>query len=114
MPGITCAYLAAVGNPGTLMNPSCVLLAFSPFATVTTIGFAVFFFCSSGASICKKWLLAPESNIAHSRMFSKFVLIVEVRLIGGGCHDGAPTFANNFRAASVYLDLCDCFLCLSE
>ena len=41
--GITCAFLAAVGNPGTSMNHSGVLLAFSPFATVTTIGFAVFF-----------------------------------------------------------------------
>ena len=44
MPGITCAFLAAAGSPGTSRKPSCVLLAFSPFATVTTMGFLVFLF----------------------------------------------------------------------
>ena len=54
IPGITCAFLAASGNHGTSSIPSCVLLAFSPFATVTTIGFAVVLLRISGASTCRK------------------------------------------------------------
>ena len=41
IPGNTCAYLAFIGNSGTPMNSSCVLLTFSAFTTVTTMGFAV-------------------------------------------------------------------------
>ena len=37
IPGSTCAFLAPAGSPSTSMKPLCVLLIFSPFATVTSI-----------------------------------------------------------------------------
>ena len=82
-PGNTCAYPAFTGSSGTSMNPSCVLLTFSPFAAVTTVGFAVIVLLVRGGSTCRKRLLAPESSIAHSRMFAKVVSIVESRILGG-------------------------------
>ena len=75
MPGITCVYLALGGNPGMSSAPSCVLRTRSPFATVTVIGFTVFLLYSSGASMTRKWLLAPESSIAHLRMSVRLVSI---------------------------------------
>ena len=113
IPGSTCAFLARAGRSGTSIRPSCVLLTFSPFATVTWMGFAVSFIAKIGASTCRKWLLAPESSIAQFLMFAKLVSIVDTRLLGGGWYVGTPMLANSWCAANAYRDLCDCFWCLS-
>lgn len=52
--GIACVFLTTSGNPSTPSPQLCVLLVFSPFATVTTIGFAITFFVSSGVLTCRK------------------------------------------------------------
>ena len=80
---------------------------------ITVIGFPVTFFSNSGASTCRKWLVAPESNIANFLMFAILVSIVDSSAVDARCQDGAtPEFARSLLAANLYLVLWDWFWCL--
>jgi len=69
-PGMICPILATSGSSGIANLQVCVDCTCESCGMVTLIGVVAIFISDVGASVIKKWLVAPESNIAHSLMFS--------------------------------------------
>ncbi len=70
------AFLAAAGSSGRLRVQVCIDCTLSPFgrwATRWTVAAQMFV---AGALVVRKWLVAPESRIAHCLMISASVEIV--------------------------------------
>ena len=112
IPGSKCAFLAPAGRSGTSISLSCILLTFTPFATVISMGFALSFISNTDKLTSRKWLLVPESSIVHYLMFAGLVSITDTRILGTGWYVGTPMLANSWCAANAYRDLWDCFWCL--
>ena len=75
--GMTCANRACLGSIGMSSSPSSVDCTFVPLGDITLSGFSAGDLLSSGAYIARKWLVAPESRMAHSLMFSVLMLTVD-------------------------------------
>ncbi len=76
MPGITWAAQVPAGRSGQLRVQVCVDGTLSPFCRWATRGTAATTMFVAGASVVKKWLVAPESRMAHHFMVAALALIV--------------------------------------
>ena len=76
IPGMTCPVLAPLGNSGRSSSRLCVEVSLVPSGIVTVMGFVATDIPVADASVTKKWLVAPESNIAQSLISSRLKLIV--------------------------------------
>jgi hypothetical protein len=73
--GITWAARAPVGRSGKLRVQVCVDCTLSPFGRRGMRGTAARTMFVTGASVVKKWLVAPESRMAHCFMVVALTLI---------------------------------------
>jgi hypothetical protein len=64
-PGITWTASALDGRSGKSRVQVCVACTFSPFGRRVMRGTAARTMFVAGASVVKKWLVAPESSMAH-------------------------------------------------
>lgn len=74
--GSMCASLARSGRVWSLSRQVCVEQTMSPFGSLARMGAFVGVISVAGAAVVRKWLLAPESRMAHSCMFSAVSVIV--------------------------------------
>ena len=72
---MTCPVLAA-GNSERSSSLLCGEVSLVPSGIVTVMGFVATDVPVADASVTKKWLMAPESNIAQSLISSRLKLIV--------------------------------------
>ena len=75
-PGMMWEILAAAGSSGRSRVQECVDCTLSPFGRRATRGTVALQMFVAGASVVRKWLVAPESRIAHLLMVSASVEIV--------------------------------------
>ena len=75
-PGRMCANLAACGSSGRSKSPVWVLCILSPSGSDTLMGCCAGFLLTVGALMTRKWLVAHESNTAHSCMLSRLMSTV--------------------------------------
>ena len=75
-PGIMCACLAAIGRSGRSRVHVCVDSTLSPFGSQATSGMVAVQMLVAGTSMVRKWLVAPESRIAHCLMLLALAEIV--------------------------------------
>ncbi len=75
-PGMMWAAWAHGGNEGMLMVHVCVECTRSPLGRQAMMGLVVGTMLVAGALVIRKWLVAPESRMAHRLMVSALVLIV--------------------------------------
>jgi hypothetical protein len=75
-PGMMWALLAAAGSSGRSRVQVCVDWTLSPFGRRATRGTVAAQIFVAGALVVRKWLVAPESRIAHCLMVSALVEIV--------------------------------------
>ena len=68
-PGMMCAILALAGSSGMDRVHVCVELMCAPSGSFTRSGFFASWRSVVGAAMTKKWLVAPESRMAHSWKF---------------------------------------------
>ena len=61
-----CAILALAGSSEMARVHVCVELTRAPSGSFTLSGFFASWLSLLGAAMTKKWLVAPESRIAHS------------------------------------------------
>jgi hypothetical protein len=66
--GITWAAWALAGRSGKLRVQVCVNCTLSPFGRQVMRGTAARTMFVAGALVIKKWLIAPESSMAHCFM----------------------------------------------
>jgi hypothetical protein len=74
--GITWAARAPAGRSGKSRVQVCVDCTLSPFGRRGMMGTAARTMFVAGASVVKKWLVAPESRMAHCFMVAASTLIV--------------------------------------
>jgi hypothetical protein len=79
-PGITWAARAPDGRFGKSRVQVCVDYTLSPFGRRAMRGTAARIMFVAGASVVKKWLIAPESRMAHHFMVAALTLIVLMRM----------------------------------
>ncbi len=70
------AFLAVAGSLGRLRVQVCVDCTLSPFSRWATRGMMAAQMFVAGASMVRKWLVAPESRIAHCLIVSASVEII--------------------------------------
>jgi hypothetical protein len=75
-PGIMWEARALGGREGMLRVHVCVECTRAPFGRRATMGVVVGRILVAGVSVVRKWLVAPESRMAHLIMVSASVLIV--------------------------------------
>jgi hypothetical protein len=75
-PGMMWAFLAAAGSSGRSRVQVCVDCTLSPFGRRATRGTVAAQMFVAGALVVSKWLVAPESRIAHCLMVLALVEIV--------------------------------------
>jgi hypothetical protein len=75
-PGMMWAFLAAAGSLGRSRVQVCIDCTLSPFIRQATRGTVAAQMIVSGALVVRKWLVAPESIIAHCLMVLASVEIV--------------------------------------
>jgi hypothetical protein len=75
-PGMMWAILAAAGSSGRSRVQVCIDYTLSPFGRRATRGTVALQMFVAGASVVRKWLVAPESRIAHLLMVLASVEIV--------------------------------------
>jgi hypothetical protein len=75
-PGMMWAFLVAAGSSGRSRVQVCVDCTLSPFGRQATRGTVAAQMFVAGALVVRKWLIAPESRIAHRLMVSALVEIV--------------------------------------
>ena len=68
-PGMMCAILALAGSSGMARVYGCVQLTRALPGSFTLSGFFASWRSVVGAAMTKKWLVAPESRMAHSWTF---------------------------------------------
>jgi hypothetical protein len=74
--GMMWAFLAAAGSSGRSRVQVCVDCTLSPFGRRATRGTVAAQMFVAGALVVRKWLIAPESRIAHRLMVLALVEIV--------------------------------------
>jgi hypothetical protein len=74
--GMMWAYLAAAGSSGRSRVQVCIDWTLSPFGRWATRGTVAAQMFVAGASVVRKWLVVPESRIAHCLMVLALVEIV--------------------------------------
>jgi hypothetical protein len=79
-PGMICAAWAPAGRSGKSRVQMCVNCTLSPFARWAMRGTAARTMFVAGALVVKKWLIAPESRMAHCFMVGASTLIVLRRM----------------------------------
>jgi hypothetical protein len=79
-PGITCAARVPAGRSGKLRVQVCVDRTLSPFDRQAMRGTAASTMLVAGASVVKKWLVAPGSRMAHCFMVLASTSIVLRRM----------------------------------
>ncbi len=79
-PGITWAARAPARRSGKLQVQVCVDCTLSPFGRWAMRGTAARTMFVAGALVVKKWLVAPESRMAHCFMVAASTLIVLRRM----------------------------------
>jgi hypothetical protein len=80
-PGMTWAARALAGRSGKLrVQVVCVNCTLSPFGRWAMKGTAARTMFVAGALVAKKWLIAPESRMAHCFMVAASTLIVLRRM----------------------------------
>ncbi len=79
-PGITWAAQALAGRSGKLRVQVCVNCTLSMFGRQAMRGTAAGTMFVAGALVVKKWLIAPESRMAHCFMVAASTLIVLRRM----------------------------------
>jgi hypothetical protein len=79
-PGITWATQAPSGRSGKSRVHVCVNCTLSPFGRRAMRGTAATTMFVAGALVVKKWLIAPESRMAHHFMVAASTLIVLRRM----------------------------------
>jgi hypothetical protein len=75
-PGMMWAFLAATGSSGRSRVQVCVDYTLSSFGRQVTRGTVAAQMFVAGALVVRKWLVAPESRIAHCLMVLALVEIV--------------------------------------
>jgi hypothetical protein len=75
-PEMMWAAWARGGNEGTLMVHVFAKCKHSPLGRQAIMGLVVGTMLVAGVSVVRKWLVAPESRMAHCLMVSASVLIV--------------------------------------
>ena len=75
-PGIMWAVQVLGGREGMLRVRVCVECTHAPFRRWVMMGVVVGRILVAGASVVRKWLVAPESRMAHLLMVLASVLIV--------------------------------------
>jgi hypothetical protein len=78
-PGMMCAARAPAGRSGRSRVQVCVDCTLSPFGRRAMRGTVAGTMLVAGASVVRKWLVAPESRIAHCLMVVASVAIVRRR-----------------------------------
>jgi hypothetical protein len=78
--GMMQAAQAPGGNNGMSRVNLCVERTRSPFGRRATMGMAVGNMFVAGASVVRKWLVAPESRMAHHLMVLALISIVLRRI----------------------------------
>jgi hypothetical protein len=78
-PGMMWAAWARGGNEDMLMVHVCVECTRSPLGRWAMMGLVVGTMLVAGASVVRKWLVAPELRMAHCLMVLASVLIVFIR-----------------------------------
>ena len=108
-PGMMWQYHAATGSSGMSTYHVWVVCTWSPAGNMTEVGlFATFLLCT-GVPKANKWLVAPESNMAHYLILCRLMSIVWRVMFGGGCSDGSWKFARSLRAPKLNLVvICGC------
>ncbi len=79
-PGKTWAAWVPAGRSGKSRVQVCVDCTLSPFGRWTMRGTAAGTMFVAGASVVKKWLVGPESRMAHCFMVAASTLIVLRRM----------------------------------
>jgi hypothetical protein len=79
-PGIIWAAWVPAGRSGKSRVQVCVNCTLSPFGRWEMRGTAARTIFVAGALVVKKWLVAPESRLAHHLMVSTLTLIVLRRM----------------------------------
>jgi hypothetical protein len=79
-PGMTWATRAPAGRSGKSRVQVCVDCTLSPFARRVMRGTAARTMFVAGALVVKKWLVAPESRMAHCFMVAVSTLIILRRM----------------------------------
>ncbi len=75
-PGMMWAAQACGGNEGMLMVHVCVECTRSPLGRWAMVGMVLGTMLVAGALVVRKWLVAPESSMAHHLMVLASVLVV--------------------------------------
>jgi hypothetical protein len=75
-PGMMWVARACGGNEGMLMVHVCVECTHSSLGRRAMMGLLVGTMLVAGGSVTRKWLVVPESRMAHCLMVSALVLIV--------------------------------------
>jgi hypothetical protein len=78
--GMTLAAWAPAGRSGKSRVQVCVDCTLSLFGRWAMMGTAARIMFVAGASVVKKWLIAPESRMAHHFMVAASTLIVLRRM----------------------------------
>ncbi len=79
-PGTTCAAWAPAGRSGKSRVQVCFDCTLSTFGRRAMRGTAARTMFVAGESVVKKWLVAPESKMAHCFMVAALTLIVLRRM----------------------------------
>jgi len=79
-PGMMWAACAPAGRSGRSRVQVCVDCTLSPFGRRAMRGTVAGTMLVAGASVVRKWLVAPESRIAHCLMVVASVAIVRRRM----------------------------------
>jgi hypothetical protein len=79
-PGMILAAWAPAGRSGKSRVQVCVDCTLSPFGRLAMRGTAARAMFVAGALVVKKWLVAPESRMAHHFMVTASTLIVLRRM----------------------------------
>jgi hypothetical protein len=75
-PGMIWACHAEAGRAGILRVHMCVKCTCLPFRSRAMMGLLVGRMLVRGAAVVRKWLVAPESRMAHAHMASMSILTV--------------------------------------
>ena len=74
IPGMMCASVMLFDNQGIARLHVCVECNLVPSGSVTVIGFVALRLFTTGAPSMMKWLVAPESDTAHSTALVTYLL----------------------------------------
>ena len=76
-----CEILALSGSSGVASVHVCVEITCVPSGSFTLSGFFASWQSLMGAAMTKKWLVAPESRMAHSWTFCMLISIVAINAL---------------------------------